>query len=96
MSDANVEQATEAISGLSVENDQDATAAPSVELEDESQKPRNFVKFFVGDITAGSTEDSIRAYFQQFGAVERVVVKHSFNDKQRSFAFVTIDGDADK
>ena len=42
-------------------------------------------------IAQSSTEEH-RAYFNQFGPVERVVVKHSYLEKQRSFAFVTIDG----
>ena len=62
---------------------------------DEPQKS-TFVKFFVGEIGPTSTEDSLRAYFEQFGTVERVIVKHSYHEKQRSFAFVTIDGDAEK
>mmetsp|Transcript_3351 Transcript_3351/g.8036 ORF Transcript_3351/g.8036 Transcript_3351/m.8036 type:complete len:436 (-) Transcript_3351:349-1656(-) len=71
-------------------------AVPLANDDGESSKQKTFVKFFIGEIGSTSTEESLRAYFEQFGTVDRVVVKHSHNDKQRSFAFVTIDGDTEK
>jgi RNA recognition motif-containing protein len=51
---------------------------------------------FVGNLAFGSTESSIRALFEQFGAVDRVnVVTDRDTGRSRGFAFVEMgDGEA--
>lgn len=83
------DSSVESIADLSV-NDRSTMEQQS---DGTSTKQRAFVKLFIGEIGPNSTEDSIRTYFEQFGNVDRVVVKHSFNDRQRSFAFVSLESD---
>ena len=48
---------------------------------------------FVGNLSFGSTEEDIRALFEQYGAIERVnLVKDRDTGQSRGFAFVEMSG----
>lgn len=54
---------------------------------------------FVGNLSFGATEDSLRAMFEAYGAVERVnVVTDRDTGRARGFGFVemSVNADADK
>lgn len=51
---------------------------------------------FVGNLSFGTTEDSIRSMFAAYGTVERVnVVTDRDTGQARGFAFVEMSGDAE-
>jgi cold-inducible RNA-binding protein len=51
---------------------------------------------FVGNLSFGTTEDSLRAMFESYGAVDRVnIVTDRDTGQPRGFAFVEMSGDAE-
>ena len=89
------EHVTDALASLAVDGDLSEDApAPDAAPPPAEPKPNTFVKLFVGGVAPELTEDALREYFQQFGVVDRVVVRHS--EKNANFAFITIEGDTDK
>ncbi|HEV7280476.1 MAG TPA: RNA-binding protein [Pirellulaceae bacterium] len=54
------------------------------------------IRIYVGNLAYGSTEDSLRAAFSQFGTVQEVfVVKDRETGRSKGFAFVTMSNDAE-
>lgn len=54
------------------------------------------MNIFVGNLSFGTTEDSLRALFEQFGAIDRVnVVTDRDTGRSRGFAFVEMGSDED-
>jgi RNA recognition motif-containing protein len=54
------------------------------------------MRIYVGNLAYGSTEDSLRAAFSQFGTVQEVfVVKDRETGRSKGFAFVTMSNDAE-
>jgi len=54
---------------------------------------------FVGNLSFGTTEDSLRSMFQSYGAVDRVnIVTDRDSGQPRGFAFIemSVDSDGDK
>jgi cold-inducible RNA-binding protein len=51
---------------------------------------------FVGNLSFGTTEDSLRSMFEAYGAVDRVnIVTDRDTGQARGFAFVEMSGDAE-
>ena len=51
---------------------------------------------FVGNLSFGVTEDTLRSLFEQYGAVERVnIVTDRDSGQPRGFAFVEMTNDAE-
>lgn len=51
---------------------------------------------FVGNLSFGTTEDSLRSIFESYGAVDRVnIVTDRDSGQPRGFAFVEMSGDAE-
>lgn len=59
------------------------------------QKDNTFTKLFVGGLPYHTTDETLRAYFQQFGEIEEAVVIHDrVTRKSKGYGFVShIDGD---
>ena len=52
------------------------------------------MNIFVGNLSFGTTDDSLRALFEQFGAIDRVnVVTDRDTGRSRGFAFVEMSND---
>ncbi|CAL4060354.1 unnamed protein product [Meganyctiphanes norvegica] len=55
----------------------------------EFQEPEHLRKLFIGGLDYSTTDDSLRAYFEQFGeVVDVVVMKDSHTKRSRGFGFV--------
>lgn len=51
---------------------------------------------FVGNLSFGATEDSVRSLFEQYGAVDRVsIVTDRDTGRAKGFGFVEMSGDAE-
>lgn len=51
---------------------------------------------FVGNLSFGATEDTLRSMFEAYGAVDRVsIVTDRDSGQSRGFAFVEMSGDAE-
>jgi len=51
---------------------------------------------FVGNLSFGATEDTVRSLFEQYGAVERVsIVTDRDTGRAKGFGFVEMTGDAE-
>jgi RNA recognition motif-containing protein len=51
---------------------------------------------FVGNLSFGATEDTVRSLFEQFGTVERVsIVTDRDTGRAKGFGFVEMTGDAE-
>ncbi|CAK8688846.1 unnamed protein product [Clavelina lepadiformis] len=61
-----------------------------VKIPHSKEQPKASSKIFVGRITERMTKDELRAYFEQFGAVDDVYIPTPF----RAFAFVTFHDNA--
>jgi cold-inducible RNA-binding protein len=60
------------------------------------QKEDQLKNIFVGNLSFGATEDSLRAMFEAHGAVDRVnVVTDRDSGQARGFAFVEMSNDAE-
>lgn len=59
------------------------------------QKDNTFTKLFVGGLPYHTTDETLRAYFQQFGEIEEAVVIHDrVTRKSKGYGFVShLDGD---
>lgn len=54
------------------------------------------IRIYVGNLAYGSTEDSLRDVFGQFGTVQEIfVVKDRETGRSKGFAFVTMSNDAE-
>jgi RNA recognition motif-containing protein len=52
-------------------------------------------KLFVGSLSWDTTDDGLRAAFEQFGEVaEAIVIRDRMSGRSRGFGFVTFDDDA--
>lgn len=53
-------------------------------------EPENFRKIFVGGLTANTTDDTLKEFYQQFGEITDIIVMRDPNTKRsRGFGFVT-------
>jgi cold-inducible RNA-binding protein len=51
---------------------------------------------FVGNLSFGATEDSVRALFEQYGSIERVnIITDRETGQSRGFGFVEMSGNAE-
>jgi cold-inducible RNA-binding protein len=51
---------------------------------------------FVGNLSFGATEDSVRALFEQYGTIERVnIITDRDTGQSRGFGFVEMSGNAE-
>jgi RNA recognition motif-containing protein len=51
---------------------------------------------YVGNLSFGATEDSVRALFEQYGAVERVsIIADRDTGRSKGFGFVEMSGDSE-
>lgn len=46
-------------------------------------------KLFIGGLNLNTTESTLKAYFEQYGAIVEVVIKKNTNKQSRGFGFVT-------
>lgn len=54
------------------------------------QKDNTFTKLFVGGLPYHTTDETLRAYFQQFGEIEEAVVIHDrVTRKSKGYGFVS-------
>ena len=54
------------------------------------QKDNTFTKLFVGGLPYHTTNDTLRAHFEQFGAIEEAVVIHDrCSGKSKGYGFVS-------
>lgn len=54
------------------------------------QKDNTFTKLFVGGLPYHTTDDTLRAYFLQFGDIEEAVVIHDrMTGKSKGYGFVS-------
>ena len=54
------------------------------------QKDNTFTKLFVGGLPYHTTDDTLRAYFLQFGEIEEAVVIHDrMTGKSKGYGFVS-------
>ena len=55
------------------------------------QKDNTFTKLFVGGLPYHTTDETLRAYFQQFGEIEEAVVIHDrITRKSKGYGFVSL------
>lgn len=55
------------------------------------QKDNTFTKLFVGGLPYHTTDETLRAYFLQFGEIEEAVVIHDrITKKSKGYGFVTM------
>lgn len=55
------------------------------------QKDNRFTKLFVGGLPYHTTDETLRAFFSQFGEIEEAVVIHDrVSGKSKGYGFVSI------
>jgi len=55
--------------------------------------PDNARRCFLGGLPSGVTEETLKEYFEKFGAVDNIMLKQDMNGKPRGFGFVTFETD---
>ncbi len=52
------------------------------------------MKLYIGNLSWGTTTETLKAHFEQFGAVsDAIVITDRQSDRSRGFGFVTMDND---
>jgi cold-inducible RNA-binding protein len=60
------------------------------------KEKHNMKNIFVGNLSFGATEDSVRSLFEQYGTVDRVsIVTDRDTGQAKGFGFVEMSGDAE-
>jgi len=97
------EEINASVEALSITDEANAetAAAPSAEspaaVQPQPDRKKGLVRIFVGDLSSTTNEESFRQYFEQWGPVERVIIKHPQvrvgAQFTRSFGFLTVIGE---
>lgn len=57
-------------------------------MEEQAAQPTSGKRLFVGNISYNSTNDSMKAAFEQFGTVESAEIKYDRDNRSKGFGFV--------